>query len=291
MLKGYKRTFHRVRSRERSPLSRVPTRQPDYYANEDDYKKMMSDLGEQLAHRQEILYAHGRHALVVIFQGMDASGKDGAIKHVISSLNPQGVSVATFRAPTEDDIRHDFLWRAQAKLPIRGTVGIFNRSYYEELTTVRVNPEFLTKQRLPESLQGKSIFRERQKDIVNYESYLSRQGYRVIKFYLHLSRKEQKERLLDRIAEPDKNWKFDPSDMRDRANWTAYMRAYNETLSSTSHTQGPWYVIPADDKKNARLVISQILVDELNELPLRWPQVTADQKRELQKIRRQLETE
>ena len=223
-----------------------------------------------------------------MFQSMDAAGKDGAIRHVMSGVNPQGCEVFSFKQPSAGELKHDFLWRTTRCLPERGRIGIFNRSYYEEVLIVRVHPEILRGQGLPEeSLYGQAVWKERYRSIVDLEEHLHRNGtIRTVKFVLHLSQEEQRKRFLDRIDEPEKNWKFSLSDIHERKRWKAYMKAYEACLNSTSTIHAPWYVVPADDKENARLIVSQVVLDALSELKMAYPKTSAKRRRELQSIRK-----
>jgi PPK2 family polyphosphate:nucleotide phosphotransferase len=228
--------------------------------------------------------------VLLIFQAMDAAGKDGAIKHVMSGVNPQGCQVFSFKHPSAEELEHDFLWRTTQALPERGRIGIFNRSYYEEVLIVRVHPEILQAQNIPDRLlDPETIWPDRYRSIVNMEEHLHRNGTRIIKFFLHLSEEEQRKRFLERIDEPDKNWKFSQADMQERKFWKQYMQAYEECLGATSTADAPWYVVPADDKENARLVISEIILGTFKSLELNYPKASAEHKRELQSIRKQLE--
>jgi len=242
-----------------------------------------------LSSLQNLQYASNRYALLLIFQGMDAGGKDGAIRHVMSGVNPQGCEVFSFKQPSEEELKHDFLWRTTCRLPERGRIGVFNRSYYEEVLVVRVHPEVLRSQGLPdELLDGKAIWKERYRSIVDLEEHLHRNGARIVKVFLHLSKGEQRRRFLERIDEPDKNWKFSLADIRERKYWPRYMKAYEDCLNATSTHHAPWYVVPADDKENARLIVSQILMDALHELKMAYPKTTAKRRRELKAIRQRL---
>jgi PPK2 family polyphosphate:nucleotide phosphotransferase len=238
---------------------------------------------------QHLHYASHRYALLLIFQGMDAGGKDGAIRHVMSGVNPQGCEVFSFKQPTADELEHDFLWRTTRHLPERGRIGIFNRSYYEEVLVVRVHPEILRGQGLPpELIDEKTIWRERYRSIVNLEDHLHRNGTRIVKIFLHLSKGEQRRRFLERIDEPDKNWKFSLSDVHERKYWQHYMKAYEACLDATSTHHTPWYVVPADDKENARLIVSQIVLDALRNFKMAYPKSSAKRRLELRAIRRRL---
>jgi PPK2 family polyphosphate:nucleotide phosphotransferase len=242
-----------------------------------------------LSKLQHLHYASNRYALLLIFQGMDAAGKDGAIRHVMSGVNPQGCEVSSFKQPSAEELEHDFLWRSTLRLPERGRIGIFNRSYYEEVLVVRVHPEILRSQGLSEELRDeKTIWDERYRSIVDLEDHLHRNATHTVKIFLHLSRNEQRRRFLERIDEPDKNWKFSLADIHERKYWKDYMKAFEECLESTSTHHAPWYAVPADDKENARLIVSQIVLDALNALKMSYPKTTAKRRRELQSIRKQL---
>lgn len=243
---------------------------------------------EAMAELQDKLYAQNKWSVLLIFQAMDAAGKDGAIKHVMSGINPQGCQVASFKAPSPEELDHDYLWRCQRHLPERGRIGIFNRSYYEETLVVRVHPELLAQQRLHPSLIGKNIWSQRFKDIRAFERYLSRNGTIVRKFFLHVSRDEQKRRFLERIDNPEKNWKFSGADVKERGHWTDYMAAYEDTIRHTSTPESPWYVVPADNKWFTRIVVAAAVMDALASLDLRYPEVGPAQKRELAAARRAL---
>jgi len=236
---------------------------------------------EAMAELQEMLYAQDRWSVLLIFQAMDAAGKDGTIKHVMSGVNPQGCHVSSFKAPTSDDLDHDYMWRCQKQLPERGRIGIFNRSYYEETLAVRVHPEFLAAQKLPPELVTKRIWEERFDDIRSFERYLNRNGTIVLKFFLHVSREEQKKRFLERIELPEKNWKFSAGDVKTRAFWDAYMEAYEETIRATATKQSPWYVVPADNKWFTRVVVAAAVIDAMSRLKLHYPEVSAEQRKAL----------
>lgn len=279
----------RVREGARVNLKKWRTRVAPFYESKSHYRELLDEYVQELSALQNVLYAHDRYAVLIIFQGMDAAGKDGAIKHVMSGVNPQGCQVFTFKQPSSEELDHDFLWRTNKRLPERGRIGIFNRSYYEEVLVVRVRPEILASQRIPKEFLRKNLWRERFRDIVNLEDYLHRNGTRIIKFFLHLSKEEQRKRLLARIEKPDKNWKFSRADLDVRRDWNKYQRAYEDCLAATSTTHAPWHIIPADDKLNARLIISHILVETMKTLRMSFPEVTAAQRRELQRLRRLLE--
>jgi PPK2 family polyphosphate:nucleotide phosphotransferase len=235
----------------------------------------------KLAALQEKLYAQDRWGVLLVFQAMDAAGKDGAIKHVMSGINPQGCQVYSFKAPSTEELDHDFLWRTSKSLPERGRIGIFNRSYYEEVLVVRVHPEILEKQKLPRRLVTKGIWKERHEDIRCFERYLSRQGYVILKFFLHVSRKEQKERFLERLDREEKNWKFSVADAKEREHWGEYMRAYQDLIQATASPHAPWFVVPADRKWFSRLVVAAAIHDALDRLKLSFPEVDAAKKKEL----------
>ena len=243
---------------------------------------------ERLRARQELLYAQNEHALLLIFQGMDASGKDSAIKHVMTGINPQGTEVHSFKAPSTEELSHDYLWRAVKALPGRGRIGIFNRSYYEEVLVVRVHPELLASERLPASAVTPRVWRERFEDISAFERYLWRNGTIIRKFFLYVSQSEQRKRLLERLDDPAKNWKFSAADLEERAKWPAYMSAYREALAATSRDNAPWYVIPADHKWFAHVAIADIIVNALDDADLAFPKLTSKQRQELLQARRQL---
>lgn len=279
----------RVQEGAKIKLKQWPTRVQPFYKSKKQYKKLLGKHVEQLSSLQRLLYASNRYAMLLIFQAMDAAGKDGAIRHVMSGVNPQGCQVFSFKHPSATELDHDFLWRTTRSLPERGRIGIFNRSYYEEVLIVRVHPEILHTQGLPDQLlDKKSVWQGRYQSIVNLEEHLHRNGTRVIKFFLHLSKDEQRKRFLERIDEPDKNWKFSLADIHERNYWTQYMKAYETCLSTTSTGHAPWYVVPADDKENARLIVSEIILDALKELKMTYPKSTRERQRELRAIRKRL---
>jgi len=246
---------------------------------------------EWLAEEQELLYAEDRWALLLIFQAMDAAGKDSTIKHVMSSLNPQGVQVFSFKQPSAEDLDHDFLWRHVKSLPERGRIGIFNRSYYEEVLVVRVHPDILKSQKLPAPCVSKHIWDERLSDIAHFEKYLTRQGTIVLKFFLNVSRDEQRKRFLDRLDKPQKHWKFSAADVRERRYWSDYMHAYEEAITATASTHAPWYVVPADNKWFTRLVVAAAIVEAVEELHLAYPKVSEQKMKELRSVRAMLARE
>jgi PPK2 family polyphosphate:nucleotide phosphotransferase len=257
--------------------------------SKDHAKKLMESSILRMAELQAKLYAQDRWALLLIFQAMDAAGKDGAIKHVMSGVNPQGCQVYSFKAPSAEELDHDYLWRTMERLPERGRIGIFNRSYYEEVLVVRVHPEVLKKEKIPQSLIGKSLWEQRFEDIRSFERYLSRNGVIVRKFFLHLSKKEQKKRFLERLDEPEKNWKFSAADIHEREYWDDYMRAYEEMIRGTASKHAPWYVVPADNKWFTRTVVAAAIVETLEELDLAYPKVGPEEHKQLQAARKILE--
>ena len=272
-------------------LDKWPTIVKPVFQSREEYQTLLQTHVESLSSRQRLHYASARYALLLVFQGMDAAGKDGAIRHVMSGVNPQGCEVFSFKQPSAEELEHDFLWRTTWRLPERGRIGVFNRSYYEEVIITRVHPEILTAQNLPKhSLHEKHFWRDRFRSIVNLEEHLDRNGTRIVKIFLHLSNKEQKKRFIERIDEPEKNWKFSQSDIHERQYWQQYMHAYAECLAATSTHHAHWYAVPADDKDNARLIVSQILIDAFDDLKMAYPKSTAKRRRELQAIRKQLET-
>jgi PPK2 family polyphosphate:nucleotide phosphotransferase len=243
---------------------------------------------ELLSHFQEKLYAQDRWAMLMIFQAMDAAGKDGAIKHVMSGINPQGCSVTSFKAPSSEELDHDYMWRAHKAIPERGKIGLFNRSYYEEVLVVRAHEEILGAQHLPKELIGKDIWAKRYQDINNFEKYLANNGVIVLKFFLHLSKGEQKKRFLERLEMPEKNWKFSLADVKERGCWKEYQKAYEEMIQNTASKHAPWYVIPADNKWFTRLAVASAAIEALNSLDLQFPEVDKDKKKELEKVREAL---
>ena len=251
-------------------------------------KELLAHGVEWLADEQERLYAQDRWGVLLVFQAMDAAGKDGTIKHVMSGVNPQGVQVHSFKGPSSEELDHDFLWRCMKALPERGRIGIFNRSYYEDVLVVRVHEELLAKQKLPGKLVTKCIWEERYEDINAVERYLSRNGYVILKFFLHVSRREQKKRFLERLDEPEKNWKFSSADARERQHWDGYMEAYEDMIRHTASKHAPWFVVPADNKWFTRLVVAAAVVEALEELDLRFPEVDKEKRAELAKARRML---
>ena len=279
----------RVRPGERVRLKQVPTRVQPCYASKAEYQERLARHVEQLSELQNLLYADDRYALLLVFQAMDAAGKDSCIKHVMSGINPQGCQVYSFKHPSAEELDHDFLWRCMRALPERGRIGIFNRSYYEEVLIVRVHPEILRAQKLAQEGPGRrAVWEKRYRSIADMEAHLERNGTRIVKFFLHVSPDEQRKRFLARIDEPAKNWKFSRQDVEERKYWKDYMRAYEACLEATSAKRSPWYVVPADDKPNARLIVSRIVVDTLKKLDLAYPQADAGRRRELLTLRKLL---
>jgi len=280
----------RVPPRKKVDLAQWPTRAERFFKSKEQYQELLEKHVEGLSSRQQLHYASGRYAVLLIFQGMDSAGKDGAIRHVMSGVNPEGCEVYSFKQPSAEELKHDFLWRTTCRLPERGRIGIFNRSYYEEVLITRVHPEILNTQNLPKhSRDDKHFWRDRYRSIVELEAHLHRNGTQVIKFFLHLSKKEQEKRFLERIDEPDKNWKFSSSDIHERKYWPHYMQAYAHCLAETSTRHAPWYAIPADDKENARLILSQILMDAFDDLKMAYPKSNPKRHRQLQAIGKMLE--
>lgn len=268
-------------------IKKSVTRFKDIYENKEEYEKMQADAARELDELQSMMYAHNRYGLLVIFQAMDAAGKDGTIKHVISGVNPAGVTIHAFKRPSETELEHDFLWRTNQLLPQRGTIAIFNRSYYEEVLVVKVDSSILTDiQRLPKESTSNldKVWEQRYKDISNMEKYLHHNGIRIIKFFLNVSKEEQADRLIERINDPSKNWKFEEQDVKVRGKWNEYMAAYEECINETASKKAPWYVIPADDKKNMRLIVSKIIASEMKSMNMSYPNVGAERTKELKKF-------
>jgi PPK2 family polyphosphate:nucleotide phosphotransferase len=279
----------RVREGYEVDLKKWPTKVDPVYKSKEQYKKLLEEHVAQLSSQQQLLYASDRYAVLLIFQALDAAGKDGAIQHVMSGVNPQGCQVFSYKHPSAAELKHDFLWRTTRDLPERGKIGIFNRSYYEEVLIVRVHPEVLRSEGLPgPPHDDKAVWHDRYRSITNLEGHLHENGTRIIKFFLHLSKEEQRKRFLARIDEPEKNWKFSTADIAERGFWKQYMKAYGKCLSATSSRHVPWYVVPADDKENARLIVSRIVLDTLEELKMTYPKTSAKRRRELLSIRKQL---
>jgi PPK2 family polyphosphate:nucleotide phosphotransferase len=279
----------RVREGDDVNLKKWPTLIDPVYKSKKHYTELLEEHVEQLSAMQQLHYATNRGAIVIIFQAMDAAGKDGAIKHVMSGVNPQGCQVFSFKHPSATELQHDFLWRTTRDLPERGRIGIFNRSYYEEVLIVRVHPELLHSEGVPDAPRGgKTVWDDRYRSIVDLEKHLHRNGMRIIKFFLHLSKEEQRKRFLARIDEPEKNWKFSLADIKERGFWKQYMKVYAELLGHTSTRAAPWYVVPADDKENARLIVSHIILETFKAFAMSYPKADAKRRRELLSIRGQL---
>ncbi len=267
-----------------------PTLVKPVYTSKKAYKKRLEEQVDELAALQRLHYASNRYAVLLILQAMDAAGKDGAIRHVMSGVNPQGCQVFSFKHPSATELEHDFLWRTTRSLPERGRIGIFNRSYYEEVLIVRVHPEILRTEGLPDALlDPKTVWEGRYRSIVDLERHLHRNGTRIVKVFLHLSKEEQRKRFLARIDDPDKNWKLSLADVEERKFWDRYKIAYEECLGATSTKEAPWYVVPADDKENARLIVADLLVELFKGLEMQYPSPTAKHRRELEAIRKRLE--
>ena len=280
----------RVRPEKKFKIKEWPTSVKPFYDSKKEYKELMEAHVDELSALQRLHFASNRYALLLIFQGMDAAGKDGAVRHVMSGVNPAGCQVWSFKQPGAEELEHDFLWRTTCRLPERGRIGIFNRSYYEEVLVVRVHPEILRNQGLAEELRDeKTIWEERYRSMVDLERHLYRNGTRTVKVFLHLSKGEQKKRFLARIDEPKKSWKFSLADIHERKYWSDYMRAYEECLAATSTHHAPWYVVPADDKENARLIVSRIVIDALKDLKMSYPKTTPKRREELKAIGKALE--
>ena len=278
----------KVTSQQTLSLRDFDTAVTPRYGSRAEYKQQLKAQVRTLAENQELLYAHNRHSVLVIFQAMDAAGKDGAIRHVFSGINPQGVQVFSFKKPSDEELDHDFLWRTTKALPERGRVGVFNRSYYEEVLVVKVHEAILQSQQLPRDAVTDDIWQERYESINDLEKHLSRNGTKIVKFFLHLSKDEQKKRFLARIDNADKNWKFNKYDVQERKHWDAYQDAYAEAIGATSTEYAPWHIIPADDKKNARLLIAQTLNDAFDTLSMHYPHQSDARKAELKSMREDL---
>lgn len=277
-----------VKEGKKVKLTKWPTIVKPVYKSKEQYKQLLRKHIEELSLLQSLLYASNHYSVLLIFQSMDAAGKDGSIKHVMSGVNPQGCQVFSFKHPSTEELEHDFLWRTTRYLPERGQIGIFNRSYYEEVLIVRVHPEILRSEGLSDDIDAKTIWAERYHSIVDLENHLHRNGTRIIKFFLHISKEEQRKRFLKRIDEPQKNWKLSLADMKERKFWNHYTKAYEKCLTATSTHNAPWYVIPADDKENTHLIISQIILDMLKGLKMDYPKSNAKRKQELQSFRKLL---
>jgi PPK2 family polyphosphate:nucleotide phosphotransferase len=280
----------RVSEGAKVQLEKWPARVRPFYRSKDHYEALLSRHVDKLRKLQPTLYAHNHYSLLIIFQAMDAAGKDGAIKHVMSGVNPQGCMVFSFKHPGPEALAHDFMWNARRLMPERGRIGIFNRSYYEEVLIVRVHPDLLDAEQLPdERLKKDGLWESRYRSIRDLERHLHDNGTRVIKFFLHISKEEQRKRFLARLDDPDKNWKFSEADVEERKLWDDYMSAYENCLSATSTKNAPWYAVPADDKPNARLIISKVIIETLRSLPISYPKLDPDRRNELRALRQQLE--
>jgi PPK2 family polyphosphate:nucleotide phosphotransferase len=268
-------------------INKIATKIPDLYEDTEHYDSLMQEFREEMDELQSMMYAHNRYGLLIIFQAMDAAGKDGTIKHILSGVNPIGVKIHSFKRPTETELEHDFLWRSQQLMPSRGSMTIFNRSYYEEVLVVKVHPEILTdSQRLPTEFTEnvKQVFEKRYEDIANMEKYYFNNGIRILKFFLNVSKKEQGERLIARIEDPAKNWKFEEQDIKEREHWQEYLQAYEGCIRATASQSSPWHIIPADDKKNMRLIVSQLIISELKKLNISYPASDPARHQSLQKL-------
>jgi PPK2 family polyphosphate:nucleotide phosphotransferase len=280
----------RVKEGDGVDLKKWPTHVEPVYKSKKQYRHILSAHVEQLSAQQQLLYASNRHAILLIFQAMDAAGKDGAINHVMSGVNPQGCQVFSFKHPSPIELQHDFLWRTTRDLPERGRIGIFNRSYYEEVLIARVHPQILRSEGLPDPPHDeKAVWQDRYRSIMDLERHLGGNGTRIVKIFLHLSKDEQRKRFLERIDQPEKNWKFSLADIEERKFWKDYMKAYEECLGTTSTGGAPWYVVPADDKENARLIVSQIVLDSLEGLKMAYPKTSEERRHELLAIRERLQ--
>jgi PPK2 family polyphosphate:nucleotide phosphotransferase len=279
----------RVKEGSKVDLGKWPTRVKPVYHSDDQYSQLLHEHVQALSAQQELLYSADRHAILLIFQAMDAAGKDGVIAHVMSGVNPQGCQVFSYQHPSAKELKHDFLWRTTRDLPERGRIGIFNRSYYEEVLIVRVHPEILRSEGLSDPpADRKTLWHERYRSIQNLERHLSCNGTRIVKFFLHLSKDEQRKRFVARIDEPEKHWKFSEADIQERKFWRQYMKAYEHCLSATSSKEAPWYIVPADDKPNARLIVSRIVLDTFEKLRLSYPKTSPARARQLRSLRKRL---
>jgi PPK2 family polyphosphate:nucleotide phosphotransferase len=282
--------YFEIKSAKHFSLNKTPTKLNPKYHSDHQYKSILDLHHAKLEESQTLLYSNHARAMLIIFQGMDTAGKDGAIKHVMSGVNPQGCSVISFKTPTSNELDHDYLWRVNRVLPDRGIIGIFNRSYYEEVLVTRVHPQILKKEKLPTGGEhGHQFWELRYQDILNYESYLDRQGYDIVKIFIHISKDEQKRRLLERFADSHKLWKISEGDVHERAFWKEYQNVYEKCIRHTSSKVNPWYIVPGDDKDNARLSIAKILVDRFSKMRLHYPKLTHEQKKKLKKLRSILE--
>jgi len=279
----------RIADGDKVKLKKRPTSTETPFGSKIDYERRLGEHAKRLSRQQELLYASNSHALLVIFQAMDAAGKDGAIKHVMSGVNPQGCQVYSFKHPSAEELKHDFLWRTTRDLPERGRIGIFNRSYYEEVLIARVHPEILVGEGLPRAeIDGEAVWDERFRSIRGFEQHLHANGTRIAKIFLHISAEEQKRRLLARIDDEEKRWKFDAGDLREREFWKEYMCAYEDCIAATSSKHSPWYIVPADDKKTARLAVSEIILSTLESLDMAFPELSKSRLAELAEFRARL---
>ena len=286
-MKNFDTDRFRYDGEESLKLKKAPTKVDDLYEDDAHYEALLRQQAEEIDTYQEHLFAHNRYGLLTVFQALDAAGKDGTIQHVFTGTNPTGVKVYSFKRPSDQELEHDFLWRSWRELPERGTIGIFNRSYYEEVLVTKVYPEILTEsQRLPERTTDDldKLFKHRYEAIRDMEKYLHRNGFPTIKFYLHISKKEQADRLIARIEDSSKNWKFAEGDVAERGFWDDYQAAYEETINETATGNSPWYVIPADDKKNMRLIVGRIVIEELKKLPIEDPKPDEERFEKLQRL-------
>ena len=280
-----------VTGKERIKLNDHPTKIEDVYQDKSDYKELINEFQDEINDLQRMMYAHDCYSMLLIFQAMDAAGKDGTIRAIMSGVNAHGIAIHAFKRPSDEELDHDFLWRTTKRLPQRGRIGIFNRSYYEEVLIVRVHPNIvLNVQKLPAERTSDldALWQNRYESIRDFEKHLWRNGTKVVKFFLHLSRDEQRQRFLDRIDEPDKNWKFNEGDVKERKYWDDYQRAYEDTVNATATPDAPWFVVPADDKKNMRLIVAQIVLEQLQSLHMHYPQVSDERRDELQQYRQAL---
>ena len=275
-------------------ISEAPNSVDLLYDGKKDYSRQLKEYQAEIDELQNMMYAHDRHAMLLVFQAMDAAGKDGTIKRVMSRVNPHGVSIDAFKKPSDNELDHDFMWRTTVKFPKRGTIGVFNRSYYEEVLVVKVHPKIVTDyQRIPKSLtlDLDALWQQRYEDIRNLELYASRNGITVVKFFLNISRDEQRDRFLARLNTPEKNWKFAEGDVKERGYWNDYMKAYEEAINATAAPHAPWYAIPADDKKNMRLIVSQVILHHMKKMDMHYPTVSEERKAEFDKFREMLEND
>jgi len=280
----------RARQDDTVVLKKWPTRVKPLYGSRKEYQSLIEEHVRALSSLQNVFYASGRNALLLIFQAMDAAGKDGTIRHVMSGVNPQGCQVFSFKQPSQEELQHDFLWRTTRRLPERGRIGVFNRSYYEEVLIVRVHPKLLRAQGIPDKEASKEGFwKGRYRSIVQLEHHLHRNGTKIVKFYLHLSKDEQRKRFLERIDDAEKNWKFSEADIQERKYWKDYTSAYENCISKTTTDEAPWYIVPADDKENARLIVSQVVLETLQNLKPAYPETGPERKKELESLRRSLQ--